>query len=75
MAHLIELKDFGFNLNAVICWYRSSEQAENPLFLNLQGDHVLKFTGTDADLVQQILSRSSLDLPAKMRMEKQLEFA
>lgn len=75
MAHLIKVNDFGFNLNSVICWHRSPEQDDNPLILNLQGNHVLKFTGKDADLVQQLLSNSSLDLPTKIRAEKKLEAA
>jgi len=75
MAHLIKVNDFGFNLNSVICWHRSPEKDDNPLILSLQGDHVLKFTGKDADLVQQLLSNSSLDLPAKMMVEKTLEAA
>lgn len=71
MSHLIKVNDFGFNLDSVICWYRSPERDGNSLILNLQGDHILKFTGKDADLVQHILSHSALNLPAKIRTEKQ----
>lgn len=62
MSRFIQVKNFGFSLDAVICWQRHPEEIGSPLVVNFMDNQSLKFTDEEAEQVHQLLNSVSTSL-------------
>ena len=62
MSRFIQVKNFGFSLDAVICWQRNPEEMGSPLIVNFMDNQSLKFTDEEAEQVHQLLNSVSTSL-------------
>ncbi|VXD17225.1 hypothetical protein PL8927_590001 [Planktothrix serta PCC 8927] len=75
MMRFIQVKNFGFSIDAVICWQRLTDEIGSPLVVNFQGDQTLKFTDEEAEQLHQILNNLSMSLTTRTLTPHRLEVA
>lgn len=75
MSRFIQVKNFGFSLDAVICWQRHSEEIDSPLIVNFMDNQSLKFTGEEAEQVHQLLNSVSTSLTPRNLTSHRFEAA
>lgn len=75
MSRFIQVKNFGFSLDAVISWQRDPEEVGSPLIVNFMDSKSLKFTDEEAEQVHQLLNSVSTSLSPRSVTSHRFEAA